>query len=274
MMNMKKTTAMLLAAGLFTAAPLFASADAEKKPDADKAPTLEKTAEIKPGAPDKKLGKEAETDIMVDPLTGLPVNQDLAKKIMESKEARSVNDLLELSHKVLNDQKEKLAKDRIKQDMAWMKQDPFGHLEGEMSEQVSRIDESDTDKTTQQRGEDIVRKMDGLIAMMEKACSACSACAGGAPGNQPGKMANGKSPAKESNLTPGQKGDGALSATGSGNNKYKDLDPKQREAILRAKEDQKGLPKEFEKMLDEYYRRLASDDSLTSDEPEASGDGS
>lgn len=237
---MMKPTALLLAAGLFTAAPAFAQA----------------------GAP----AAEAETDIEV--INGVPVNPELKAQIMDSEKARTVQELIELSNKVLTEQRDKAVQDRAVGDGKWMKQDPLGHLEGEMQELVMNIEDGDTAKSTQQRGQDVVHKMDALIAVMEKASSACSSCAGGGQGSKPGNgPGQGNDPAQDSTLAAGPGGSGDLSAKADGNNKYDDLDSEQREAILRAKNDQQGFPDEFDAVLDEYYRRLASERALETAEP-------
>ena len=248
---MMKTTASLLAAALLAAGPVFAEpellpapADAADQPAAQATPT--------------ELGEEAETDIEI--INGVPVNPELKARIMASEEARTVQELLELSDEILNQQQEQLADQEKKNDTTWMGQDPLGHLEGEMSELVGHIYESDTGDSTQTQGKDLVNKMDALIAMMEKACSACSSCAGGGQGQ--GNMANGNNPADQSTLSQGPGGFGDLNATGEGNNQFGELDPQQRDAILRAQKDQEGFGSDFDALLAEYYARLAAEQAL------------
>ena len=239
---MKKTTASLLVAALFITVPALGQADAP--------------------AP---LGNEAQTDI--ETVNGVPVNPELKARILELQQQGkelSVQELMELSHKVLNQQQEQLA-EQSKDDTSWMGQDPLGHLEGEMSDLVGDLDQSKTGEDTQAQGQDVVRKLDTLIAMMEKSCSACSSCAGN--GQKPGDKANGNKPAEDSTLAQGPGGSGDLNDKGVGNNQFGDLDPAQRDAILRAQENQKGFPAEYDALLAEYYARLASEQAL--DEPEA-----
>ena len=249
-----KTTAALLAA-LLAAGPVFAE------------------PEIVPATPEAvaepvELSEEAETDIEI--INGIPVNPELKARIMESEDARTVNELLELSDEILNQQRDQLADQERANDTSWMGQDPLGHLEGEMSELVGHIYDSDTGTDTQAQGEDLVRKMDALIAMMEKACSACSSCAGGGQGMKPGNQANGNNPAQDSTLAQGPGGFGELGATGEGNNQFGELDPEQRDAILRAQQDQQGFGEDFDALLAEYYARLAAEQAL--DTPEDAGD--
>ena len=237
---MKHATKALLAALLISTMPVFAQ-------DAD---------------------SEEETDIEI--INGVPVNPELKKMIMESEDKLSVQELIEMSNKVMQQQADDAAAKAAANDQEWMNDDPLGTLEEEMHELVQDIDESDTDKQTQAQGEEVVRKMDSLIAMLEKASSACSSCAGGGQGQKPGNgPANGSQPAQDSTLAAGPGGSGDLNAAGEGNNRFEDLDPAQRDAILRANEENKGLPAEFDALLAEYYQRLAAERALTSEEDEA-----
>lgn len=246
---MKYLTARLLAVGLLST-PLVAYAEQ----DAPAAPA--------PAAAAETLGEDAETDIQI--INGIPVNPELKAKLMEATEPPSVQEIMQLSEKVLTDQQKQL-KDQQLSDKSWMGQDPLGHLEGEMGTLVQDIDGSDTSEQTQARGEDVVRKMDTLIAMLEEASSACAACSGG--GSGPGQgPANGNGPANDSTLAQGPGGSGDLSARAEGNNRFEDLDPAQREAILRAQEEAQGVPAEFDALLAEYFQRLASEEAL--DAPE------
>jgi hypothetical protein len=237
---MKHATKTLLAALLIAACPVMAQDDAAES--------------------------EAETEIEI--INGIPVNPELKKLIMESEEKLSVQELIEMSSKVMQEQADEAAAAAAAADQEWLQGDPLGHLEEEMYELVQDIDESDTAEGTQAQGEEVVRKMDALIAMLEKASSACSSCAGGggAPGNGP---ANGNQPAEDSTLAAGPGGSGELGASGEGNNRFEDLDPAQREAILRANEENQGLPAEFDALLAEYYQRLAAERALTAEDEEA-----
>lgn len=238
---MKKTTASLLFAALFAACPVLAQADAPAG-----------------------VADEAETDIEI--INGVPVNPELKDRIMQMQkagdDAPTVQELIELSYDVLNKQQEQLAEQNKQADDSWLRSDPLGTLEGEMSEIVGSIDESNTGDDTQAQGKEVVRKMDTLIAMMEKACSACSSCAGGGgQGNKPGQ-GFGNQPAPDSTLASGPGGSGDLSAKGQGNSRFENLDPEQRDAILRAQSDQAGFPAEYDDLLAEYYARLASERAL------------
>lgn len=252
---MNKSIASLLAAALFAAVPVMA--------EPELAP-----AEAVAAAPAAVLGEEAETDIEI--IDGVPVDPELKARIMESKDARSVQELIELSDQVLNKQKEQLANQEKQEDTAWMQGDPLGYLEGEMADLVGDIDQSKTGDDTQAQGKDVVRKMDTLIAMLEKSASACSSCSGGS-GSKPGNQANGNQPAQDSTLAQGPGGSGELNDKGTGNNQFGDLDPAARDAILRAQADSQGFPAEYDALLAEYYARLASEKALETTTEEAHG---
>lgn len=213
---------------------------------------------------------EAQAEPEIEIINGIPVNPELKKLIMESNGELSPQELIELTSKVLQEQADEADAAAAAADQAWLQDDPLGTLEGEMSELVGHIDESDTDEQTQAQGDEVVRKMDALIAMLEQACSACSSCAGGGSGSQPGNgPANGNKPAEDSTLAAGPGGSGELGASGEGINRFEDLDPAQRDAILRANEENQGVPAEFDALLAEYYARLAAERALTAEEEEA-----
>lgn len=233
---MKHATKTLLAALLISACPVFA--------------------------------QDGETEAEIEIINGIPVNPELKQMIMESEEKLSVQELIEMANKVMQQQEEEAAAAAAAADQQWMNGDPLGHLEEEMSELVHDIDESDTDEQTQAQGKEVVRKMDALIAMLEQASSACSSCSGNGPGQGQGK-ANGNKPAEDSTLAAGPGGSGELGASGEGNNRFEDLDPAQRDAILRANEENQGLPAEFDALLAEYYQRLAAERALTNEDDQA-----
>jgi len=239
---MKHATKTLLAALLIAACPVFAQEDAG----------------------------DAEPETEIEIINGIPVNPELKKMIMESQDKLSVQELIEMANKVMQQQEEADAAAKAAADQDWLNKDPLGKLEEEMYDLVQDIDQSDTDNDTQAQGDEVVRKMDTLIAMLEQAASAASSAAGNGPGG-PGKNgpANGSKPAEDSTLAAGPGGSGELGASGEGNNRFEDLDPAQRDAILRANEENQGLPAEFDALLAEYYQRLAAERALTSEEDEA-----
>lgn len=257
---MQHHTPRWLTATLLCAATLpgTARAQADDAPSADADTPAATEAETETDA--AALGEEGETDIQI--INGVPVNPELKAKLMESDKPLSVQEMMELSEKVLQDQQDQLEAQN-RDDKSWMQGDPLGHLEGEMQSLVQDIDGSDTAEQTQARGEDVVRKMDTLIAMLEEASSAASAAAGGGQGSGQGQgQANGNNAAQDSDLAQGPGGSGDLDAAGEGNNRFEDLDPAQREAILRAQQEAQGVPAEFDALLSEYYQRLASEEAL------------
>lgn len=246
---MKHTTKTLLACLLLTAMPVFAEDDA--------------------GQP------EAEVETEIEIINGVPVNPELKQMILDSEKPMTVQELMDATSKVMREQADEAAAAAAQADQEWLQGDPLGHLEEEMAKLVRDIGESDTDEQTQANGEEVVRKMDSLIAMLEEAASAASSAAGGGPGQGPGQgqgPANGNNPAEDSTLAAGPGGSGELGASGEGNNRFEDLDPAQRDAILRANEENQGIPAEFDALLAEYYQRLAAERALTAESDDAPGD--
>lgn len=244
---MKHATQTLLAGLLFSTMPALAEPPSIDLPEAEAVPEIEI-------------------------INGIPVNPKLKKMIEESEKKLSVQEMLEMANKVAQEEAEQRAADAAAKDQAWLNGDPLGHLEKKMHDLVQNIDGSDTDQQTQQQGDDVVRKMDALIAMLEQAASAASSAAGSG-GQEPGpgqgpSQADGTQPADDSTLDAGPGGTGALGASGHGNNRFEDLDPAQRDAILRANEESKGVPAEFDALLAEYYQRLAAERALTVEEDE------
>lgn len=220
-----------------------------------------------PALAQDEAAEEVEAEIEI--INGIPVNPELKKMIESSQEKLSVQELIEMANKVAQQQAEDEAAKAAAADQGWLNNDPLGHLEEQMDDLVQDIHESDTSDQTQAQGEEVVRKMDTLIAMLEKASSACSSCSGSGQGKA---QANANKPAKDSTLSAGPGGSGELGASGEGNNRFEDLDPAQRDAILRANEENKGLPAEYDALLAEYYQRLAAERALTAEESEADDD--
>lgn len=218
-----------------------------------------------PALAQDEAAEQVETEIEI--INGIPVNPELKKMIESSQEKLTVQELIEMANKVAQQQAEEEAAKAAVADQGWLNDDPLGHLEEQMDDLVRDIHESDTSEQTQAQGEEVVRKMDMLIAMLEKASSACSSCSGSGQG-----QANGNKPAQDSTLAAGPGGSGELGASGEGSNRFEDLDPAQRDAILRANEENKGLPAEYDALLAEYYQRLAAERALTADESEAGDD--
>lgn len=200
------------------------------------------------------LGEETEELAVIN---GVPVNPELRERILASEEKLSIAELIDLSREVLTpEQQDDSALAAAQQgDDAWMN-NPFQHLEGEMGTIANNIDGSDTGETTQQKGEDVVNKLDTLIALMEQASSACSSCSS-AGGSQPGNMANGGQPAPDSTLAQGPGGSGDLRGDPAGNGDLDSLSDAERDDILRAGAD--GFPEGYQALLAEYYARLAEE---------------
>lgn len=190
-------------------------------------------------------------------VNGVPVNPELRERILDSEEQRSIGELIDLSRQIIDLQELDLAAATAAQQGgdAWMN-NPFGHLEGEMGDIATKIDGSDTGDSTQEQGQEVVNKLDTLIALMEQACSACSSCSSGG-GTQPGNMANGGQPAQDSTLAQGPGGSGDLRGDENGNADIDSLSDAEREEILRSGAE--GFPEGYEALLAEYYAALAEE---------------
>ncbi|XAL98637.1 hypothetical protein OT109_13740 [Phycisphaeraceae bacterium D3-23] len=114
------------------------------------------------GAP---LSEEAATDIQV--VNGVPVNPELRELLSQNPGKRSLEDLIAASNELLTQQQDQLAEQGSAQDAEWLN-DPFNHLEGEMHELALHFDDGQTDRPVQEQGEEVVNKLDQLIALIEE----------------------------------------------------------------------------------------------------------
>ncbi|MEM9019770.1 MAG: hypothetical protein AAGC44_04335 [Planctomycetota bacterium] len=126
-----------------------------------------------------------------------------------------------------------------------------------MGQIANKIDGSNTGDLTQAQGQEVVDKLDTLIALMEKACSACSSCSSSGSGSRPGNMANGGQPASDSTLAQGPGGSGELRGDPSGNADLDSLSDAERDEILRS--GTQSFPEGYETLLAEYHARLAEE---------------
>ena len=114
---------------------------------------------------DAPLGDEAATDIQV--VNGVPVNPELRELLSQNPGKRSLEDLIAASNALLSQQQDQLAEQGSEQDDEWLN-DPFNHLEGEMNELAMQFDDGRTDRPVQEQGEEVVNKLDQLIALIEE----------------------------------------------------------------------------------------------------------
>jgi hypothetical protein len=137
----------------------------------------------------------------------------------------------------------------------WLK-DPFRHLQTDMVDVIDDLAECKTHPPAHVTEPKIVSRLDVLIKLLEKQCK------NGKPGGNP------NSPLRRSVLAGGPGGVGDLNAPRSSRRKWAELTPKERERILQSRTE--GFPAGYEDILAEYYRRLATEDSVRAIAPSAS----
>jgi hypothetical protein len=135
---------------------------------------------------------------------------------------------------------------------------PIADVASDMTVVVRNLSKLNTGKPTQETQKAIVAKLDELIEKLEKECAACK---GGRASANPTK------PAADSIIRSGPGGQGDLHAAKSGNKKWGELPPHQRDRILQSQTE--GFPTHYQQILERYYKRLAEEKSAT--EPESSG---
>lgn len=139
---------------------------------------------------------------------------------------------------------------------AWLK-DPFGHLSARMGEVVDELAVKVTEDPVPQQQERIVRDLDTLIALLEKACS------GGSGGRS---SANPTRPANESTILGGPGGQGELLRPKDSRHEWADLPPHERREVLQSGTE--GYPAGYQEVVEEYFNRLAVERPVTDDTPE------
>jgi len=136
----------------------------------------------------------------------------------------------------------------------WLK-DPFRHLQTDMVDVIDDLANGKTHTPAYVTEPKIISRMDVLIKILEKQCK--NGKAGGNP----------NSPLRRSVLAGGPGGVGDLNAPRSNRCKWAELTPKERERILQSRTE--GFPAGYEEILGEYYRRLATEDSVRAIAPSA-----
>jgi hypothetical protein len=135
----------------------------------------------------------------------------------------------------------------------WLK-DPFRHLQTDMVDVIDDLAEAQTHTPAIVTQPKILSRLDTLIQILEKQCK------GGGGGNP-------NSPLRRSILARGPGGIGDLNAPRNNRRKWAELTPKERERILQSSTE--GFPAGYEEILGEYYRRLATEDSVRAITPSA-----
>jgi len=128
----------------------------------------------------------------------------------------------------------------------WLK-DPFRHLQTDMVEVIDDLGDGETHTPAHVTQPKILSRLDMLIEILEKQCKA-------------GGGGNPNSPLRRSVLAGGPGGIGDLNAPRNSRRKWAELTPKERERILQSRTE--GFPAGYEEILSEYYRRLATEDSV------------
>jgi hypothetical protein len=136
----------------------------------------------------------------------------------------------------------------------WLK-DPFRHLQTDEVDVIDDLAARETHTPAHVTEPKIVSRLDVLIKILEKQCK--GAGGGGNP----------RSPLRRSVLAGGPGGIGDLNAPRSNRRKWAELTPKERERILQSRTE--GFPAGYEEILGEYYRRLATEDSVRAIAPSA-----
>ena len=136
----------------------------------------------------------------------------------------------------------------------WLK-DPFRHLQTDMVDVIDDLANGETHTPAHVTEPKILSRLDVLIKVLEKQCK------GGKPGGNP------NSPLRRSVLAGGPGGIGDMNAPRSSRRKWAELTPKERERILQSRTE--GFPAGYEEILGEYYRRLATEDSVRAIAPAA-----
>ena len=125
---------------------------------------------------------------------------------------------------------------------------PLAGIVVDMSMVVYDLSQLSTGEPTQKKQEVIIKKLDDLIAELEKECEACR---GGTSGANPSR------PLADSAIIGGPGGIGDLHAPRQGGKKFGKLPPHERDRITQSLTE--GFPSRYGRLLERYYRRLAEE---------------
>jgi hypothetical protein len=145
-----------------------------------------------------------------------------------------------------------------------VQEDPIFEISIEMHSVVGKLAKQATDKPTQENQQEVVSKLDTLIAKLEE-----EAKKNGGSGNSSG--ANPNKPLNESKIIGGPGGSGKLHASRDDGKSWGELPPHERDRILQSLTE--GFPAHYQKILERYYKRLADEKSLAELDEEAVGSG-
>ena len=136
--------------------------------------------------------------------------------------------------------------------------DPLLDLTSRMTDVARALGNLQTGPPVQARQAEIVRHLDQLIGQLQQTCSSCQSCAGGQAG------AGGGRPLSQSAIVSGPGGVGDLTNPGKGRHQLDNLSKETRERILQSREH--GFPPGYERILEEYFRRLAEQHAVSDEE--------
>jgi hypothetical protein len=134
-------------------------------------------------------------------------------------------------------------------------QDPLGDVAQDMKVAAKWLSKYYTDALTRETQKDAVQKLDALIAELEKQRQA---------GNGSQSPANPDRPMADSNIKSGPGGMGKLHSTNDNGKQWAQLPPHERERILQSMTE--GFPDHYQGVLTEYYKRLAEEQPVKSDD--------
>jgi hypothetical protein len=129
---------------------------------------------------------------------------------------------------------------------------PLDDIAAEMGLVVAELGKLSTGEDTQETQKDVVRKLDVLIAELDKQCQACK---GGASSGNP------TNPLRDSMIVGGPGGIGKLHAPEQTGRSWGQLPPHERDRILQSMSE--GFPPHYQAVLERYYIRLAEEQPAT-----------
>lgn len=127
-------------------------------------------------------------------------------------------------------------------------EDPFEQIVLDMKVAGKRLAKNVTAKPTQEPQADAVKRLDVLIAELEKECEKCR----GSRAN-----ANPTRPANSSTVKSGPGGSGDLHGVRQQGDRWGELPPRERDRILQSLTE--GFPAHYQNILESYYKRLATE---------------
>jgi hypothetical protein len=134
------------------------------------------------------------------------------------------------------------------------KDHPLDEISAEMGQVVAELGKLSTGDDTQETQKEVVRKLDILIAELDKQCAACR---GGRSGGNP------TNPLRDSQIVGGPGGIGKLHAPEQAGRSWGQLPPHERDRILQSMSE--GFPPHYQSVLERYYIRLAEEQPVAKD---------